>query len=408
MPILRRFREERSLNNPQLPLTSQALVDWLEGTASLAGVRVNEKTAMRLIAVHRCVELISGVCGALPLKAFRVGTRERVPAPVLDDPHPELTAFEVWEIGFASLLLWGNAYFRKLRDGTGRIRYLWPIEPHRVRVDMVAPSDGNPGGKVFGILNQNGQREPYTTNEVLQIPGLGYDGRIGLSRIQLAAQGLGVGMAAEEYSARFFGSGSLQSGILSTDLSLDQNQADLLKKRWKEKVGGLSKAHEIAVLDNGAKFQPVSIPAKDAQLLESRMWSTTEIARLFGLPPVWIGDTEKSTSWGTGIEQQKIGLVQLTLAPSYLTRVEQRLTKHVLLSPNVYAEYTVEGLLRGDSKTRASFYEAMVRIRAMNPNEVRVRENLEPYEGGDEFINPNIEPAPGPASGGKDDGSQAA
>ncbi len=270
------------------------------------------------------------------------------------------------------------------------------------------PTEANPGGKVFVIVDKDGIQRPYTSLEILHIPGMGYDGRVGLSRIQVAKQAIGVGMAAEEYAGRFFGSGTHMSGILTTEGELTQPSAEALKARWKEKVGGLSKAHDIAVLDGGAKFQPISIPAKDAELLASRQYTTTEIARLFGLPPHAIGDVEKSTSWGTGIEQQKIGMVQFTLQPSYLTRVEQRLTKEVLLNPNVYAEYTIEGLLRGDAAGRASFYEAMVRIRAMNPNEVRGRENLEPYEGGDEFINPAIEQAPpDPGKTGEDDDDEA-
>lgn len=351
----------RSIENPAVPLTATNLVEMLDGAPQLSGVRVSETTALRQIAVYRSVELIAGTCAALPLKAYKKGTRERVLTyPVLDDPHPELTKFETWETAYACLLLWGNAYFRKLRDGGGRVRHLWPIHPSRVSVDLVDPTPGNPGGKVFAIANQDGGRTPYTSYEILHIPGMGYDGRVGLSRIQLAKQALGLGMAAEEYAARFFGSGSLQSGILTTERSLTEPQADTLKARWKAKVGGLGKAHDIAVLDNGATFLPVSIPPEDAQLLESQQWSVTQVARLFGLPPHAIGDVEKTTSWGTGIEQQTIGMVQFTLQPSYLTRVEQRITREVLFSPEVYAEYDVNGLLRGDTATR---YEAHAKAR---------------------------------------------
>ncbi len=394
MTVVGRLFERRSLENPSHPLTSTAIAEWFEGAKTHSGVRVTEETSLRLIAVYRCVELIAGTCAALPLKAYRRGSRERVTNLALEDPHPELTSFEVWEIAYASLLLWGNAYFRKLRDGAGRIRYLWPLHPSRVEVQLVDPGPENPGGKVFCIRDGAGEPKPYTSREILHIPGLGYDGRVGLSRIQLAKQGIGLGLASEQYAARFFGSGSMMSGILTTDKALEQTSADRLKERWRQRVGGLEKAHEVAVLDNGAKFQPVSIPPKDAELLGSQNWSTTQIARLFGLPPHAIGDVERSTSWGEGIEALSTGMVKFTLQPSYLTRVEQRVTKEVLLDPNTYAEYAVEGLLRGDSAARANFYAAMVRIRAMNPNEVRVRENLEPYEGGDEFLNPNITDAP--------------
>lgn len=400
MPLLRSYREARNLSNPSYPLTSTALVDALEaGYRTASGVSVTPETSLRHIAVYRCVELIAGTCAALPLKAYRRPERESVDAPVLSDPHPELTAFEVWEIAYASLLLWGNAYFWKGTDGTGRVRRLWPIHPARVHVDLVDPTDDVPGQMVAGtkrflITSRSGERKPYTREQILHIPGLGYDGRVGMSRIRLAAQGIGVGLAAEEHAGRLFANGSLFSGILKTKAALNEGSAGRLKARWKEKVSGLANAHDIAVLDNGAEFQPISMRPEDAQLLESRQASVGDVAMLFGLPPHAIGKVDKSTSWGTGIEQQTIGMVQFTLQPSYLARIEQRLTKEVLLRPNVYAEYTVEGLLRGDSKARAAFYQAMVNMRAMNPNEVRVRENLPPYEGGDEFLNPNIDVVP--------------
>lgn len=408
MSAFGRMISRRSIENPQYPLTSKALVDWLDGPAGASGVKVTSESSMRHIAVFRCVELRAGTMAALPLKAFRRPGRQRVDnALVLDDPHPELTRFEVWEQAYAHMDLWGNAYLRKLRDGAGRIRYLWPIHPSRVHVDLVDPTEANPGGKVFLIRDKTGYWTPYTSYEILHLPSFGYDGRVGLSRIQLGSRAIELGLAAEEYAARFFGSGQLLSGILTSDSEITQDRAEALKARWREKVGGLSKAHDIAVLGSGAKFQPVSIPAKDAQLLETRQSSVGDIATLFGLPPHAIGDVSRSTSWGTGIEQQTIGMVQFTFQPM-LARVEQRLTKEVVqpTNPNVYVEYIVEGLLRGDAASRATFYSQMVQMRAMNPNEVRLRENLEPYDGGDEFANPNIDPV-APATGdGTEDGAR--
>ena len=382
----------RSLESPTYPLTAANLVEVLDGSPSSSGIKVTETSALRHIAVFRCVELRAGTMAQLPIKAFRKDSRERViNAPVLDDPHPELTRFEVWETAYTHIDLWGNAYLRKLRDGAGRIRYLWPIHPARVRVDLVNPTSNAPGGKVFQVRDTDGYWHPYTSYEILHLPGFGYDGRYGLSRIQLGARAIELGLAAEDYAARFFGNGTNLSGILTSDQTLTQEQADVVKQRWREKHGGNSKAHDIAVLGAGTKFQPVSIPAKDAQLLESQQASIGHIATLFGLPPHAIGDVERSTSWGTGIEQQTIGMVQFTFQPM-LTRVEQRLTKEVVqpTNPNVYVEYVVEGLLRGDAASRAAFYSQMRQMKAMTANEVRSRENLEPYEGGDVFENPNI------------------
>lgn len=380
----------RSIENPSVPLSAANISQYLDGAPSVSGVKVTEQSAMQHVAVFRCTELIAGTCAALPFKAYRKGSRARLDDnyPVLADPHPELTSFEVFELMYVFLLLWGNAYFLKQRDGGGRIRYLWPLHPGRVRVDRVDPDAQHPGGKVFVVADRDGGTKTYTSYEVLHIPGLGYDGKVGLSRIQLASQALGMGMAAEKYAAQFFGSGQMLSGILTSEQTLTQESAETLKARWREKVVGLGRAHDIAVLDRGVTFTPLSIPAKDAQLLESQQWSVTQIARLFGLPPHAVGDVEKSTSWGSGIEQQTIGMVQFTLQPSYLTRVEKRFTKEVLTTENVYAEYAVEGLLRGDSAARAAFYAQAVQWGWMTRNEVRVRENLEPIEGLDSVLTP--------------------
>ena len=143
---------------------------------------------------------------------------------------------------------------------------------------------------------------------------------------------------------RLFGSGSLATGVLQSEQRLSQEQADAIQARWKAKRTGLTSAHEVIVLDSGASSIELSIPPADAQFLESRRFQIAEIARMFGVPSHMLMDTERSTSWGTGIEQQSIGFVVYTLRP-WLTRVEQRVSR--LVRPHAaYARYAVEGLLR--------------------------------------------------------------
>ncbi|MBK8399934.1 MAG: phage portal protein, partial [Propionivibrio sp.] len=143
----------------------------------------------------------------------------------------------------------------------------------------------------------------------------------------------------------------------------------------------LGSAHGTIVLDSGAKFHQLTIPPVDAQFLESRAFQVSEVARIFGVPPHMLMDTEKSTSWGTGIEQQSIGWVVYTLRP-WLTRLEQRITKLVRPS-KLYVKFRVEGLLRGDSAQRAAFYRAMWSLGALSTNEIRALEDMDPVEGGD-------------------------
>lgn len=377
--------ENQRPERPSGPLTSA--VDALDLLPRHdAGRHVSEKTSLEMAAVWRAVNLIAGSSSALPLKTYDT-ERARVPS-VVDDPHPDLTAFELFEAMWFSLLLWGNAYHQKIRDRNGEVVELWPLPASRMQVGRITPSDDFPGGKIFKLLDGKGEAHILSARDVFHIPGPGYDGITGVSPVRLASQGIGLALAAEEYGARLFGSGSLLAGILQTEQRLDQPQAEALKERWSAMTAGLRRSHEIAVLGSGAKFQPITMPNTDAQFLESRKFQVTEVARWFGIPPHMLFDLEKSTSWGTGIEAQSIGFVVYTLRP-WLSRVEQRITKE-LLPAGTYAEFTVEGLLRGDSAARAAFYRTMVEIRAMNPNEVRVRENLEPYDGGDVFENPNI------------------
>jgi HK97 family phage portal protein len=389
-----------NLENPNTAITANSLVSLLGLSAkTLAGVTVTPKKAMGLSAVWRAVSLLSGTQAALPLHSYVPDGdhdgRKRISVDVLDDPHPELTPFEVWEFAWLSRHLWGNGYLQKLRDGHGVVRELWPIEPGRVRAGRVRPTRANPSGKVFEVTDDEGRSHAWTTNEVLHIKGLSYDGVMGISPIAAAKQTLGIGMASEEYGARFFGNGSLLAGVLQSDQKLDQATAEALHKRWVSKVAGLGKAHDIVVLGNGTKFQPIGVPPKDAAFLESRTLTVSEAARIWGLPPHLLAETQKSTSYGAGIETQGIQLVVYTLTPD-LTRGQQRITKEITRPQHTggFSEYAVDGLMRGDSKARAAFYESGIRAGWLLRSEPRRLENLPWVDGLDEPLTP-MNMAPG-------------
>lgn len=374
MTFLRQVRS--TIENPQVPISASNIVDWLNGNGARNAPRVTSHTAMQMPAVWRAVNLLSSSSASLPLRAYKDDATP-VRAPALDNPHPDLTAFEVGELRMVHLLLWGNSFAQKIRNGSNQVIELWPLPPSQVQVGRVAPTAANPTGKVFKL---GADDRAFTPADVLHIPGLGYDGTCGVSPIRLARQAIGLGLAAEDYASKLYSSGSLMSGILQTETRLDQDDADRLKTNWKAKVTGLDKAHDIAVLDSGAKFQQVSVPPADAQMIESRRFQISEIARWFGVPPHMLMDTEKSTSWGSGIEQQGIGFVVYTLRP-WLSRIEQRLTREVT-GTGVYAKFKVEGLLRGDSAARASFYNVMRNVGAFNADEIRALEDLPPIPDG--------------------------
>lgn len=373
------------------PVTTSTLINLLNGGRTHAGPSVSEPGALAMPVVWRCVNLVAGTVASLPLHAYATaGTgRSRKTGTwgpnLLDEPHPDLTPFEFWEIGLAHLLLWGNAYFRILRNGVGRPVELWPIDPATVQVGRSAKI-GRKLYTIAGDLDSGGLPVVHDDETVLHIPGFGYDGICGVSPIRMARQGIALGLAAEEYGAKLFGNGALATGILQTEQRLTQAQADQLSTRWKEKRTGLKSAHETVVLDKGATFQQISVPPEDAQFIESRKFQTSEIARFFGVPPHMVGDTEKSTSWGTGIEQQTLGFVVYTLRP-WLTRIEQRVSR-LIKGDGAYARFALEGLLRGDSAQRAAFYRAMWEMGALSTNDILALEERDPVPGGETRYRP--------------------
>jgi HK97 family phage portal protein len=410
-----------SVENPATPLTSTTLVDLLVGPKSASGVQVTEKTAFGMPAVYRAVALLSGTVGSLPLHGYRDdrdGVRQRMsPKPrLIAAPHPDLTPFEWMELSLVHQLSWGNTYYRKVTDGLGVVRELWPIEPSRVK-----PGRAADGTKVYAIDGKDRRGAPvtaaeaaetwlpYTDDDVLHVPGMGYDGVAGLSPVGLARNGIGLAMAAEAFGAKLFGSGNLMTGILKTEQKLTPDQADMIKARWKQQHSGPDSAHDVGVLGAGVSFEPISFPPEDVQFIESRRFQIAEVARMFGVPPHMLMDTEKSTSWGSGIEEQSLGFVVYTLRP-WLVRFEQRLSR-LLPSPQ-YVQFSVEGLLRGDSAKRSAFYKAMWELGAYSTNDIRRLEDQPPVPGGDvryrplnmgELGAPDPDPPPtGPSAGAGD------
>jgi HK97 family phage portal protein len=382
-----------------VPLTAASLVDWLSGTVNDSGMRVTEKTALGMPAIYRAVSLISGACAGLPLVAYNKNDRlTQVDLPILDQPCPGLTSFEFWEYAYLSMLTHGNFYAFKNMDARGQVTSIVPIHPSALKVgrnDKAADAN-NPTGKLFLYSTPTGGEKTYTPVEILHIPALGYDGITGVSPIRLMAQGIGTAMAAEKFTAKQFSSGSLMSGILQTDQRLTEDQSEELATRWRSKVAGLARAHDIVVLGSGAKFQPIQFSQADLQMLEVRKFQVVEVARMFGVPPHLLGDVERSTSWGTGIEQQAIGFVTYSLK-SWLTRVEQRVSLEVMPG-RLFAQYDINNLMRGDSAQRAAYLTAMWNIGALNRDEIRAEEGRPPLPDGkgQEYLTPlNMAPTPG-------------
>lgn len=369
--------------------------------ASVAGPTVTVDNAVQIVAVFRALSLLAGTLASLPLKAFRMEDGSPVPVPsmllefpggrdpISGIPHPGApTAMALWEQLYLDLFSWGNAYAVKVPNVV-RSEYvrLERLVPWRVDPKLVKPSRsglGGMAGKVFGVLDDNGHETLAGPADVMHVRGFGPNQERGLSPIGCARQALGLAVAAEEYGARLFGSGSLLGGVLQTDQELENTDAQALKDRWMQKVAGLQHAHEIAVLDRGAKFVPTSLPPEDAQFIQSRKFGVTEVARLYGIPPHLLGDVEVSSSWGTGIEQQTLGFVAYTLR-NPATRAEQ-VVSNELLPRGQFARIDFTDLLRGDAPSRFEAYSKAIAGSILTVNEARDLEGRPPVAGGDKLL----------------------
>lgn len=394
-------RRGNPFENPAIPLTDAGLLNFFGGAPTDAGVNMNEEISLRLSAVFRCATLLSGVVGGLPLKVYNKADKGEVVVPCLEAPAGAVnTPIELWETVMMHVLLWGNGYLHKVRNGLGKIVELRIIHPSRVKPDVVVIDADDPmTGKVFQVQSKSdGQWRPYTDYDILHLMGPSTDGVRGLSRVALARESLAIGLAADKLAAQLFGNGNLMSGVLQVKRTLTKDAADQLKAGWRAKMQGIKHAHDVAVLDADTTFQPLTLPPEDVQFLQSRQWQVNEIARWFGVPPHLVGDITKSTTWGTGLEQQNMGLLKYTIQP-YLTRIEQRVTREILDSTSQYAEFLVDSLLRPDMMQRYQAYNLGIMSGWITRNEVRRKENLPPLPGLDEPLVPTLAPpATGPAT----------
>lgn len=401
--------------DPQ-PLTGKDLLEAFGGTPTWSGASVNEQSAMSISAVYACVSLIGGAIASLPLNVYvRDGdSRKRVGRDQSNSlgelwyllnqrPSPSMSAAVMWEYALWSLLLHGDSFLRIARRGKSPTAFgFMPWHPNRVRVES------NGGDLVYYLLNDAGADERVDAGDMLHIPGVGFDGKRGMSVVQYAAkQALGIALSAEEYSAKFFGNGAKPDFALMTDGDLSEEAVITLRNTWQTRYGGVINSHLPAVLTGGLKMQELTMNAKDAALLETRVFQVIDIARMFGVPPHMIGETEKATSWGSGVENMGIGFVKYTLQ-RHLTKIEQELNDKLFgRRGTAFVEFGVEGLLRGDSKTRSDFYKSALGGSGvpgwMTPNEVRRLENLPPIDGGDDLVRGGQEPAPDFDRGGPDE-----
>ena len=384
----------RSRDRPQNRTAGSGYTFYLGNSNS--GKVVTERSAMQMTAVYSCVRILSEAIASLPLHVYKYndkgGKEKAIDHPLYlllhDEPNPEMSSFVFRETLMTHLLLWGNAYAQVIRNGKGEVLALYPLMPNRMQVDR------DEHGHLYYEYQRYDDEALKNTGsvilkpqDVLHIPGLGFDGLVGYSPIAMAKNTIGMAIACEEYGAKFFANGAAPSGVLEHPSTI--KDPTKVREAWQSQFGGSANSNKIAVLEEGMKYTPISISPEQAQFLETRKFQINEIARIFRVPPHMVGDLEKSSF--SNIEQQSLEFVKYTLDP-WVIRWEQSIMR-TLLSPDerkqYYVKFNVEGLLRGDYASRMSGYATARQNGWMSANDIRELENLDRIpaeEGGDLYL----------------------
>lgn len=377
---------------------------WTGSGDSVAGVTVGADTALKISAVFACVGLLSETIASLPLIIYRYLEDEQgrararnhpLYALLHDQPNQNQTAIEFVQMMQTHALLRGSGYAEIVPGARGFVDQLLPIHPDYVTKEKLAT-----GRLRYRVRDEiTGQERVLNNEDIFEVGGLTLDGWNTVSVVSYARDSFGLSLAAERYGSRFFRNGSRPGGVLQTDGKLSRDAAMRIKGDWEAFHSGENQ-HRVAVLEQGLKWQQVSITPEDAQFLETREYQAEDVCRWFRVPPHMVGLTSKATSWGSGIEQMSIGFVSYTLRP-WLTRWTQAIKRDLILAPQTYfADFVVEHLLRGDISTRYNAYAIGRQWGWLSTNEIRGYENLNPIPGGDNYLTPmNMSTGDEPAAG---------
>mgnify|MGYP001302781033 CR=1 FL=1 len=389
-PIARLFR---SRDKPQNNVS--AAPTFYFGSSG-SGKSVTARTAIQVSAVYACVRVIAETVASLPLHLYEStdsGSVKAVGHPLYrvlhDEPNAEMTSFILREVMLAHLLLWGNAYCQIIRTGRNQITQLYPLLPDRMEVDR-----DSHGSLVYTYTTTDGKTVKLAPEEVLHVPGLGFDGIMGYSPIALERNAIGLGIAAEEYGSKFFANGATPSGVLTHPNTVKSPKA--LRESWNAAHGGSVNSGKVAILEEGMKFERISMPNNEAQFLETRKFQVSEICRIFRVPPHLVGDLEHATF--SNIEHQSISFGVHTIRP-WLVRIEQSMNRALFSKTEkerFFVRFNMDGLLRGAYKERMEGYAIARQNGWMSANDIRELENLNPIpenEGGFAYLcNGNMVP----------------
>jgi HK97 family phage portal protein len=383
--LIERFerRDTTLLSNP-----AAWLYEAFGITPTDSGISVSPESAMRYTAVYACVSVLGQAIGQVPFDVYRrIGEKQKQVARdrsehylLHSEPNGKMTSYAMRLAMMANLSLYGNTYLEIVRDGANRTRALRPLLASTVCVYDSIDDER----LIYKVTRRNGTQDVIDGSDVIHVPSISLDGEAGLSPIAQNRQAVGLGLAAEAAGASFFGNGSRPSGYLYAEKPLRPQEREEIEKKWFAKFGGSRNQGKVPVLSGGLKWQQLSIPPADAQYIETRNFQAADIARIFRVPAVLIGLADKTSTYASA-EAFFQSFVMYTVAP-WAVAIEQEFNRK--LFPNtdeLYCKLDLNGLMRGDPKTRAEFYKSLFGTGSLSQNDIREWEDLDPVDGGDRY-----------------------
>ena len=371
--------------------------------SSGSGKSVSAMSAMQMSAVYACVRVIAETVASLPLNVYEVtdkGSKKAFDHPLYrllhDEPNHEMTSFIWRESLLTHLLLWGNHYSQIVRSGRNGILGLYPLLPDQMTVDRASN-----GQLTYEYTTSDGNTVWLRPEEVLHIPGLGFDGIMGYSPVAMEKNAVGLALSAEEYGSKFFANGARPSGVLTHPHTVKDPKK--LRDSWNAAYGGSGNSGRTAVLEEGMEYKSISMPNNEAQYLETRKFQVEEICRIYRVPPHMIGDLSHATF--SNIEHQSISFAVHTIRP-WLVRIEQAIQRALIPEAEkgrFYVQFNMDGLMRGDYKSRMEGYAIGRQNGWLSANDIHELENMNPIpdeEGGNLYlVNGNMRPLQDVAAG---------
>lgn len=377
--------------------------------ATKAGAAVNTTTALQVSTMFACARVIADGLSQVPFKVHRVTGKNREEAVdhpaywlLAKQPNEWQSSFEFREQIALHLVFNGNAFVFVNRARDGRLLELLPYEPGCVTVKRATDM-----GLTYTVRLVEGKTIEIPAANMWHLRGPSWNGWMGLDAVRVAREALGLALATEEHAARMFSNGARPGGILSTEMALKDDQIVKLRDAWQQTMGGGANAYRTAILAGGLKWISMAQENDKAQFLETRRLQIEEICRFVRVMPIMIGAGEKTTTYAS-VEQMLIAHVTHTLMP-WFKRVEDSADINLLgmqaVKDGYYTKFTAAALMRGSARDRGEFYRTLYGIGSINPNEIRALEDLNPYDGGDEYRVPlnMVDPGAAPDPGGTPD-----